>query len=165
MHEWYPDAKFILTVRDSNKWFQSLSNMIVKHETLDGSLSEFHKDGRYGDAYFFEKIYNIKDIRNDKEKITKHYESTNKAIEEYFGKSPNFIKIDFTLKDGVENWVTLSNFLDKSIPDRPFQHSNPTSAKKGGMKSKKLTRNEKIVIILRRVGNKLQKVRTTFMKI
>jgi hypothetical protein len=155
LHEWYPDAKFILTVRDPNKWFRSFTNMIKEHESEDGSFTEFHKNGKYGAALFFERIYKVEDIRNQKEKIISYYESINKSIEDYFKGNPNFIKIDLTANEDSENWIALAKFLEMSVPDKPFPHSNSTFEIPETVRPNKQRVKEKIVRVLKRIYHKI----------
>lgn len=105
----YPRAKFILTVRPVESWYQSM----VKH--FGGYNREsFHwlYDG-HGDPIGHKELY--------QKKYTEH----NAAVIEYFrNRASNFLTMhlprDF-------NWDVLCEFMDCSKPYGNFPHANPAS--------------------------------------
>ena len=100
----YPGSKFVLTVRDDDKWLNSAS----KHfKNTDFKLHEW----LYGNGILIgnEELY-IKRYR-------KHY----KEVKEYFKDRKDLLIMDFAKGDG---WNKLCAFLDKPIPNEPFPHAN-----------------------------------------
>lgn len=109
----YPNSKFILTYREPESWFKSVSRHIgklrsPKHEWLYGRGKGLPKDDKENTL----RVYNdhIEDVRN------------------YFKNRPDdFLELDFIKGD---QWKELCNFLGKDIPQTPFPHAN-NSADKG----------------------------------
>jgi len=95
-HEWYPDAKFIITVRDAVDVANSDANM------WNTPLEELKSNGRY--QKFIDR-YN------------KHY----KMVKEYFKDKNNLLEIKITEGEG---WEKLSPFLGIEIPKINFPHAN-----------------------------------------
>lgn len=118
----YPNAKFILTTRDSEKWFNSLQKMLCKFATGPADAFEtFHKEGRYGIVRFLSKVFDIDTLANNKEKIIAGYEQYNEEMLAYFAGREDFLHFDLTV-DG--NWEELCAFLNKPIPQADFPHQN-----------------------------------------
>ena len=118
----YPNAKYILTTRDSEQWYNSFVKMFMKFTNdIDKAFETFHKAGRYGTTYFFSSIFNIKTLKGNKQQIIKIYENRNKEIIDFFKDKPNFLKIDITQNS---EWTEICKFLEKESPDKPFPHSN-----------------------------------------
>ena len=107
---WYPDAKFILSVRsDAQTWFKSLS----KHGKRIGPLVDY-------ELYIYG--YAVPD-----ENVQAHidyYNNHNKKVEDYFANRPGrLIKVCWEQGDG---WSELSAFLNQPPPQSEFPHSNKT---------------------------------------
>lgn len=101
----YPDSKFILTVRDSEEWY----NSILKH--FAGQRSRLRHI-----------IYNgMADPAGNKEHYLKVFENHYAEVKAYFADRP-----DDLLMTNINdlNWSTLCGFLDKPKPDRKFPHAN-----------------------------------------
>jgi hypothetical protein len=108
-----PDSKFILTLREEESWYKSVSRHIgmlknASHEWIYGrgkGLPMYHKDNTI-------RVYN------------RH----NQEVQEYFKNRPqDLLVVDFTEGDG---WEELCGFLGKDIPDVPFPHYNQWQEKK-----------------------------------
>lgn len=106
-YEHYPDARFILTVRDPERWYTSALNGF-------GAKSSYMREWVYG-ATRGSPVGN-KDI------WLLHYNRHNAEVLEFFKDKPNFIVMDITKGDG---WEKLCAFLGKPVPDAPFPHANP----------------------------------------
>jgi len=93
------DAKFILTVRDEDKWLMSYRRMINRSEGVarDMIFSDLTDDGLLG-----------------------AYREHNAGVLEYFD---DVLVVDWT-KHG---WQELCAFLDKPVPDVPFPHMNASA--------------------------------------
>jgi len=108
-----PGSKFILTIRDEQSWYKSVSRHI-------GNLRSAHHEWIYGKGKGLPKDY--------KENTINVYNNHNKKVVEYFKNRPNdFLIIDFTKGD---RWDKLCKFLDKDIPKEVFPHANNSKKNK-----------------------------------
>lgn len=108
-----PGSKFILTIRDEQSWYKSVSRHI-------GNLRSAHHEWIYGKGKGLPKDY--------KENTINVYNNHNKEVVEYFKNRPNdLLIIDFTKGD---RWDKLCKFLDKDIPKELFPHSNNSKINK-----------------------------------
>lgn len=110
LDDWYPDAKFILSVRkDDQTWFKSLS----KHGKRFGPLVDY-------ELYIYG--YGVPD--KNKQAHIDYYNNHNKKIENYFADNPGkLIKVCWEQGDG---WPELGRFLNRKPPQSEFPHSNKT---------------------------------------
>ena len=106
-YEQYPDAKFILTVRDPEKWYESALKGF-------GTSSSHMREWVYG-AMRGSPVGN-------REYWLLRYNSHNAEVMDFFKDKPDFLVIDVTRGDG---WDKLCLFLGKPIPNVPFPHANP----------------------------------------
>jgi hypothetical protein len=106
-HEQYPDAKFILTIRDPEKWYKSQGNF--------GEQVTPMRQWIYGPE--------AGSPAGNRERYLERYNAHNADVREYFEGSSNFLEIDIT---SGESWERLCAFLGKPIPGEPFPHANPT---------------------------------------
>lgn len=109
-HENYPDAKFILTVRDPERWYQSQGN-------FGENVTPMRK-------WIYGK--NAGAPAGNREIYLARYNAHNAEVREYFRGNPNFVEMDVTAGDG---WEKLCALVGKPIPDVPFPHANPTRAR------------------------------------
>jgi len=143
----YPDAKFIHTQRDPEKWYDSLVKMFTQFDVnLDTAMNSFHKQGRYGVVYYFNKIFKVNTLSNNKGEFIAHYNRINNEIKNYFENS-TFSYLGMNLIDG-DGWEVLCPFLNCTIPNVKFPHKNKAKSKK------RLTTIEK-----------LQRIKILFIKI
>ncbi|MEX0721772.1 MAG: sulfotransferase family protein [Balneolaceae bacterium] len=107
----YPDAKFILTVRSAEKWYQSM----VKHfGGYNREIFQWIYDG-YGDPVGNKELYI--------EKFMQH----NHQVKEYF-KERNQELLIMNMPEDF-NWNPLCNFLNYSKPYGDFPHANSASSR------------------------------------
>lgn len=106
-HEQFPDAKFILTVRDPEKWYRSQGNFGEKETPMRKWI--------YGDAYG--------SPMTDKDVYIARYKRHNAEVREYFRGNPNFVEVDITAENA---WEKICPLLGKPVPAEPFPHANPT---------------------------------------
>lgn len=110
LDELIPNSKFILTIRDEESWYKSVSRHIdnlrsANHEYIYGKGKGLPKD--------------------DKKHTIDVYNKHNSEVLEYFKHRPDDLLIlDFTKGDG---WEKLCHFLEKDIPNVPFPHYNNAS--------------------------------------
>ena len=108
-----PGSKFILTIRDEEAWYQSVSTHI-------GGLRNPHHEWIYGRGKGLP--------RDDKENTIRVYREHNRNVRNYFKDRPgDLLVLDFTNGD---QWEKLCAFLNKDIPDTPFPHANKTPGRK-----------------------------------
>ena len=122
LDQMYPGSKFILTIRDADSWYTSVSKHI-------GDLRAAHHEWIYGRGKGLPK--------NNREHAIAVYNNHNEEVMNYFSDRPDdLLVLDFTKGD---RWEKVCAFLDKEIPGIPFPHYNKTSEiekKKTGWKSK-----------------------------
>ena len=124
--DYYPDAKVILTVRDSESWIKSwnvLNNQILKSFTFRFLAKiprtsfklqkDIHNKMILGSAGAFQGA------KSDEERMKK-FEEWNKSVIQYVPKDRLLV---FEVKDG---WAPLCEFLNVEIPDMPFFYKNKT---------------------------------------
>ena len=124
--EEYPDAKVILTVRDSESWIKSwnvLNNKILKSFTF-----RFLAKIPYTSFKLQKDIHNkmilgvngaFKGALTDKDKMIE-FEKWNKSVIDYVPKDRLLV---YEVKEG---WEPICNFLNKPIPNIPFPYKNKT---------------------------------------
>jgi len=101
----FPDSKFILTVRDEEKWIKSIVNYL-------GNDSTDMRKWIYGIGYPLcnEELY------------LSVYKKHILDVKEYFKNRPNDLLImDLTAGEG---WEKICQFLGKQIPEKVFPHAN-----------------------------------------
>lgn len=107
-----PGCKFILTAREEESWFKSVSNHI-------GELRNPMHEWLYGKGNGVPK-YSM-------EAVLKNYRDHIAEVKNYFKNRPDdFLILDFANGDG---WEKLCPFLGKPIPATPFPHANKSEAR------------------------------------
>lgn len=123
--ESYPDAYYILTIRDTSNWYLSFIKMYEQYDNnLKTAMETIRSFGAYGNYLFFRKIFNIDNLYNNEKKIKIYYENYNKKVKNFFkNKRYNFIVIDITKKDFDVN--IIMQFLQKrNIKIKIMPHLN-----------------------------------------
>lgn len=111
----FPDALFILTVRDVESWLRSCE----KHSM---------KMGRRGPLRRLEQRFMCFGRTDfDCETFRQRFLSHNLAVTDHFCSRPGKLLI-LDICEGVD-WPTLCDFLKKPYPSRPFPHLNRSSCK------------------------------------
>lgn len=140
----YPDCRFILTVRDSDSWFESIQRSVVwawKHPLVKFTSSRYFR-------YFPQSIYNLKHMSekarryhlldlgmDDDASFKRHYEwqddrkTAIAAFEKHNQSVIDQIPEDQLLVlDVSQGWAPLCEFLQVEIPkDIPFPTTNNRS--------------------------------------
>lgn len=116
----FPDAKVLLTLRDSEKWYASVMNTIWP----SSSAGENHEDEerRLGAEMAFKVIWDpVFDRRmEDKAHVIACYEAHNQRV---IDEVPADKLLVYTPGDG---WGPLCEFLNVDIPDEPYPKVNTT---------------------------------------
>ena len=123
LHEWYPDAKFVLTLREPEAWYRSLERMLTEFDpNLQTALDTFHAKERYGFTHFVRQRFGISQLAGNKERIIERYQAHYVEAEEYFIRNgASYVKLDCAKEDG---WKVLCPFLGRDIPAVPYPHLN-----------------------------------------
>ena len=111
--DYYPEAKIILTVRDANKWFDSINETIHSVE-----FASFIKNSPFGEMVQ-KTIWDVMENRmQDRDHMVDFFtERTSEIV--------NSISPDRLLVYQVsEGWEPLCNFLNVPIPDMDFPRIN-----------------------------------------
>jgi hypothetical protein len=105
MDERYPGSKFILTLRPTGEWIDSLVGHFGEKST---PMREW--------------IYGVGSPRGNENIFVERYEQHNREVQTYFRDRPNdLVVMNITKGDG---WETLCPFLGKAIPATDFPHAN-----------------------------------------
>ncbi len=122
----YPESKFILTVRDSESWVQSMiSQFRSTGEEFDSPLKKSYKHGWMGAYEYFKLTYGDIIISQNKKYVIDTYEKRNEEVISFFeDKKDKLLVLDIPKNSSENNWKLLCNFLEKPIRNIPFPHSN-----------------------------------------
>ncbi|MEM7682922.1 MAG: sulfotransferase family protein [Planctomycetota bacterium] len=118
----YPNARFILTVRDEEKWLGSVTKFFSQErydEVKD--KPEFAQGVRLRGTFYGSPVY-------ERDRYLSAMRDHNQAVRAYFADRPDkLIELDVTRPDA---WRTLCGFLGKPVPneDRPFPWANQGTA-------------------------------------
>lgn len=115
LDKYYLDSKFILTVRDEDKWWDTvdrwLSNLVPGHHVNERMRLE--------KIEVYKRHFEATDL--SKEQFINYYRKYNQEVRDYFKGNPNFIEMNLEQGDG---WDALCPFLGLPILDKPFPKSN-----------------------------------------
>ncbi|KAJ7732142.1 putative NAD dependent epimerase/dehydratase [Mycena metata] len=129
--EAYPDAKVILTVRDPDSWWRSVSATIAAPSSLrrvndwvDQDARELHELG----DLTFALLFGTENWQGDeglcKARFAAHYDYVRSLV-------PAERLLEFDVKEG---WGPLCSFLGKETPDEPFPRLFDTATYQAKMK-------------------------------
>ena len=110
LDEQIPDSKFILTVREEESWYKSVSRSI-------GDVKRANSEWLYGRGKGLPKF--------NKENTLHKYREHNKGVIDYFKDRPNDLLV-MNISEG-DGWDKLCPFLGKEIPDAEIPHLNKAS--------------------------------------
>lgn len=102
----YPDARYILTVRDSDAWIASACRYFGKQTT---PMRRLIYGADAGSPIGFEARYK------------QRYEAHNHAVREYFSGKENFLELNVAQ---VDAWPRLCEFLQQPLINAEFPHAN-----------------------------------------
>ena len=108
----FPDAKYILTVRDEDRW-------------IDSCVKFFrHRRVRPMRVWMFGPHANPARDAASRQAWLDAYRAHNAAVREFFAtRQHQYFEFDPTSEGG---WDRLCTFLGAPIPGRPWPHANPT---------------------------------------
>jgi Sulfotransferase domain len=114
---WYPNAKFVLTVRkNEDVWLKSIQKHIARGSNWVGHFL----------------IYGSYDPVKDAEMYLAKYRAHNEAVRAHFAGRPDKM-IEMCFEDG-DGWDKLCDFLGiKQRPQQPFPHANSAATQEAKM--------------------------------
>ena len=120
----YPDARFLLTIRDPDKWYDSLVTMLTMFDDDERTaMSTYHRNGLFGTIYWFRKIFDIEELHGNRDKIITKYRAYNEEVQEYFrARNRQLYVVDVSTEETP--WQGLCDFLEREVPDAPFPRLN-----------------------------------------
>lgn len=121
----YPDASFLLSVRDPEKWYQLLYKLLTIFDRDERTaLNSYHDNGMWGSAYWFHHVFGIEELCGQKQRIVDAYNRYNREVIYYF-ETKGIPLLVFDIGEG-NVWKKLCDFLGKKIPEVPFPRLNVT---------------------------------------
>lgn len=102
----FPGSKFILTVRDTDEWWESI-------------LIRFGGQSTEARAW----VYGAGDPEGNEDLYKRRYETHNAEVIDYFSDRPDDLLV-FAVTAGA-GWDQMCPFLDEPIPAVPFPHVRP----------------------------------------
>ena len=130
LYEHFPEAKYILTVRDENEWYKSITNFHKKKFgngeriplEIDLKNARYRYKGFIWDAnraVWKTPVNNLYEEKTFKENYKRH----NDSIRHFFDEKNNFLEIDLA---NDKSYKQLCYFLNKKPLHQTFPHLNKT---------------------------------------
>jgi len=142
LDERFPGSKFILTIRDREKWMESFRSQFEKG--LSNKFeAKLHMDLYGTDSY-------------DHDLCLAAFDEHTRNVKQYFeGRESDLLIINITEDDG---WENLCQFLDKSVPDVEFPLRYQKHERDLGFRLLRLIRNPHKIpeYIMRRIRSLLE---------
>lgn len=113
----YPDAKIILTTRDTERWYRSFEDTI-RHALTDPLPEELAAWGRMTRKVILDRVFD--GSVDDKAHVLARYEQHNEAVKRTI--PPERLLV----YQVAEGWEPLCRFLDVPVPEEPFPQVNTT---------------------------------------
>ena len=108
--QWFPGSKFVLTIRNPDKWMQSYQKMI-KRQRARADIATIRK-----------YIYGASQLKDNEATYVARYQKHNTDVCDYFKNRPgDLLVIDW---ENGAGWKELCDFLNHTIPEIPFPHEN-----------------------------------------
>lgn len=107
----FPGSKFILTVRDPDRWLSSYRAMLDAEGKPDALLTRYR-------SFIFGQPFESLTGQGMVDRVARH----NREVREYFTDRPDdLLVVDWEKGDG---WAQLSAFLGRPAPELAFPHLN-----------------------------------------
>lgn len=122
--EMYPNAYYIFTIREVEKWYLSLINMYLQiDKNLKTAMETMRSFGAYGNYLYMKKFFGISELGKKEELLMQKYDEHNKKVRDFFSsKDYNFLEIDIT-KDKLSE-QKIKKFLNISDSSCKLKHLN-----------------------------------------
>lgn len=107
----FPGSRFILTVRDPQRWLRSYRNMLEQPGIVTEELNRIRR-----------LLYGLPFPDVTAEQLLDRYRRHNDEVVDYFSSRPgDLLVVDWERGDG---WPSVCGFLGQPVPDVPFPHDN-----------------------------------------
>ncbi len=128
--EWSPDTKVLLSVRDEDAWFKSVTNTIFAvradpakiKDPVQAALAQMVND-------LIDRA--IGSTERDRDTVLAAYR---RNIEEVTNEVPTEKLLKFDVRQG---WEPLCEFLDVAVPDQPMPNTNSTEEFLSGVRQRR----------------------------
>ena len=118
LSDYYPDAKVLLSVRDPEKWFASMSNTIFPELSQPPPTKNEYLKVRHAMAKTLILEQTFEGRTSDKSHVIDVYLRHNKMVQD------NIAKERLLVYEVSQGWQPLCEFLDTKIPEEPFPRIN-----------------------------------------
>ena len=116
--DYYPDAKFILTVRDADSWYESFQTTVYQAMTHpERSPDVAHRSVQDMARHLILETM-FENRFKDRAFAIQRFQEHNNAVTAAFDSSRLLVF------DVAEGWAPLCKFLNVPVPDAPFPQSN-----------------------------------------
>src|SRR5690606_38030735 len=133
LYKAYPKAKFILTIREEEAWYNSITKFHTKLFSKENKVPTKQElmEANYRYKGFIREVNRAvwktpEDDLYNKELLLKNYRSHNESILHFFKNKPNFLCIDVSKED---SYVKLAEFIGRYPLHDKFPHLNKTENK------------------------------------
>ena len=117
LSEYYPDAKFILTQRDPQRWYKSISNTIFK--SLTGPPEDDQERRVMPSELILERTFGGK--HTDEQYVIDTYLAHNQAVIDILDRDRLLVY------DTGSGWGPLCEFLGLPVPEEDYPNTNSTA--------------------------------------
>lgn len=120
----FPNSKFILTIRDKERWLISSERLFQITEDEYGKFRKYKDDKNWSllSTSWVRRMQIYGCVGYDKDLFSNFYDNQRRNVFHYFkNRSSDFIVMDICNGDG---WGKLCEFLKQEIPSIGFPHEN-----------------------------------------
>ena len=112
----FPGSRFILTTRDKSAWLESVERWMARWTPPNG------------DEWFNRRLFYWGTTRFHTDLFSSAWDEHHEAVMRYFEGRDDLLVIDITAMPEADLWLTLSQFVERSVPDAAFPHLNRSKA-------------------------------------
>ena len=106
LYDAHPDAKFILTVRDAESWYNS--------------MTKFFGNANWPEIRY---VFGHNATPDHKKRMIETYHTHNHAVRDFFADKPGSLLV-MDINSGKDGWKTLCDFLGRETEYEDFPQSN-----------------------------------------
>ena len=112
----HPKAKVLLTVRDPERWFESISSTVKQGMNIKLPIPHIKRVQKFISTYPAQTLFDGR--MDDKAHMIRCFERHVAAVREYVPAHRLLVY------DVCEGWEPLCTFLNAAVPERPFPRTN-----------------------------------------